>query len=130
VHEAGELTTVTGQTVRADAVLLPLLQALNNVGIRTTDSCENLHDLLGKLMPEQIPVLLGEEDPGTISYAPALRRREAVIRFESRNDAERKFINTVRPFTWLHLSDGSTHAQLTFPLHMLPVLIVVATRVI
>ncbi|MHA7298215.1 hypothetical protein [Pseudarthrobacter sp. MDT3-1] len=127
-HDSRELLTATGETVNVDTELHTLLEVMNVAGIRTTGSCKDLRGAMEQLWPEQVQVLLAEDHPHTISYAVTLRRREAVIRFENRNDAERQFIKSLRFTEGLHIANGPTQTQLTFPLHMIPVLAILAGR--
>lgn len=120
VHESHELHLSTGETVQADAELVPLLQALAEGGIRTTASCQDFHGGMEQLWPEQIPVLLAQEDPRSINYAVPLRRKEAVVRFENRNESARAYIRAIRAVEELHLTDGPSQAQIVFPLSMVP----------
>lgn len=126
VHASQEVQLSTGETVQADAELAPLLEALASAGIRTTASCQDFRGGMEQLWPEQIPVLLAEEDPRTVNYAVPLRWAGAVVRFENRTDPARAFIRTIRALEGLHLTDGTTQAQLCFPLDMVPELMKLA----
>lgn len=121
VHAPKELTTATGDVVQVDAGLHPLLTAMKDAGIRTTASCQDFHEAMQALWPEQIPVLLADSSHG-VSYTAPLRRREAVIRFENRNDAERALVRALRRLDDIHLSDGATETQVSFRPDLTPAL--------
>lgn len=127
-HASREVELSTGETVQADAELIPLLEALAVAGVRTTASCQDFHGGMEQLWPEQIPVLLAQENPRTLNYGVPLRRKEAVVRFENRNEPARAYIRSVRSIEGLHLTDGASQAQLSFPLSMAPELTARAGR--
>lgn len=115
-HRALPLRTATGEEVPVDAALHPLLQALSDAGVRTTGSCQAFYDAMKALVPENIPSLVSDTTMG-VTYSVPLLRREAFIRFENRNTAERMFIKNLHGLEWLHLADGRTEAQISFPQH-------------
>ncbi|WP_091465360.1 hypothetical protein [Paenarthrobacter nitroguajacolicus] len=125
VHPAEVLTTATGDKVKVDAALHPLLTALSTAGVRTTGSCQAFYEAMQALVPENIRSLASDTTNG-VTYSVPLRRREAFIRFENRNPAERKLVKALRNRDWLHLSDGRVEGQISFPLARVPELLTVA----
>lgn len=115
VHPAEVLTTATGDKVKVDAALHSLLTALSAAGVRTTGSCQAFYEAVQALIPTNMRTLISDTHEG-VTYSVPLRRREAFIRFENRNPAERKLVKALRNLDWLHLSDGRVEGQISFPL--------------
>lgn len=118
VHPAKDLTTADGATVQVDVILHPLLEALASAGIRTTASCENLHDAMQKLWPEQIPIILNPE-PGTVNYAGVVAERQAVIRFKVGEPLDAALIKQLHLAEWAVTETTRIEAQSRFHLEHL-----------
>lgn len=125
VHSMAVITTAEGHRARVDALLVPLLTAMNRVGIRTTDSCQNLQEAVTALWPERLPEL-AEHQPGTVTYAQIIESGNAFIRLRTTNEAERQFMQAARHIgVWQSAGDV---AQLSFPLKKLPSLLRLAAE--
>lgn len=118
VHAQAHLTTADGQDVSVDKALHKTLAIMAANGVRTTDSSENFREAMEKLGPHQIPAVLQEaiQNPRAISFAEAIRRRHAVIRFTAENEAELECVARLRNHSWIFIETGHLVCQITFPL--------------
>lgn len=116
VHEAVDLTTAEGLTVRVDATLHPLLSTLAAHGIRTTDSCADFHGAVQQIDAHQLAPLMNGATRGTLNYETVLRHRAAFIWIRNDNDHERAFITAAGQLDGVIVETVSLLTQLVFPL--------------
>lgn len=119
VHESDAITTAGGGTARVDAPLAALLTAMNEAGIRTTDSCQNLAEAVTELWPERLAEL-AKPVAGTVNYSQVVTTGNAFIRMRATSAVEQRFIKATQ-----HLGEwqsGADLAQLSFPLQNVPAL--------
>lgn len=113
VHDMRAILTAEGQTISVDARLVPLLEAMNRRGLRTTDSCENLSEAIQVLWPERLPEI-SKDVAGTVNYASTVISGSAFIRLRATSRPERQFIQAAR-----HIGEwqsGAGIAQVSFSL--------------
>lgn len=113
VHDVGTIVSAEGQTVAVDARLAPLLEAMNQRGLRTTDSCQNLSEAIHALWPERL-LEISKDVAGTVNYASTVTSGNAFIRMRATSRPERQFIQAAR-----HIGEwqsGVGIAQVSFSL--------------
>lgn len=115
VHTAQSIITADGQQAEVDEVLAPLLEAMNNAGIRTTDSCQNLSEAVAQLWPERLPVLASDQS-ATVNYARTIATGNAFIRLRTNTAAERRFLDALARVEGVTTQQTSEVAQVDFPL--------------
>ncbi|MEV4987667.1 hypothetical protein [Pseudarthrobacter sp. LMD1-1-1.1] len=123
VHQALTLTTAEGLTVEVDAELHPLLSALAAAGIRTTDSCINMHETITAISPESYGSIINGHDRNTMNYETILRRQAAFIRLRNNNDAEQAFITAAGKIPGAEVFTSGALTQLVFPQATIPALL-------
>lgn len=123
VHPALTLTTAEDLTVEVDADLHPLLSTLAAAGVRTTDSCINMHETITAIAPEAYGTMINGHDRNTMNYETSLRRQAAFIRLRNDNDAEQAFITTARTMPGVEVVTSGALTQLVFPQTSLPALL-------
>ncbi|MGY4544512.1 uncharacterized protein (DUF2249 family) [Arthrobacter sp. UYNi723] len=123
VHPALTLTTAEHLTVDVDADLHPLLSALAAAGIRTTDSCINMHETITAIAPGHYGEIINGHDRNTMNYETVLRRQAAFIRLRNDNDTEQVFITTAGKIPSTEAFTSGALTQLVFPQTAIPALL-------
>ncbi|WP_104175518.1 hypothetical protein [Arthrobacter sp. Y81] len=123
VHPALTLTTAENLTVEVDAEMHPLLSALAATGIRTTDSCINMHETITALAPGSYGEIINGHDRKTMNYETVLRRKAAFIRLRNDNGAEQAFITAAGKIAGMETLTSGALTQLVFPQDSIPALL-------
>jgi hypothetical protein len=123
VHPALALTTAEGLTVEIDAELHPLLAILAAAGIRTTDSCINMHETITAIAPGAYGEIINGHDRNTMNYETTLRRQAAFIRLRNDNTAEQEFITAAAKIPGMEVITSGALTQLVFPQAGIPTLL-------
>lgn len=123
VHPALTLTTAEGLTVEVDADLHHLLSALAAAGIRTTDSCINMHETITAIAPGEYGAIINGHDRNTMNYETVLRRQAAFIRLRNDDDTEQAFIAAAGQIPGAEVFTSGALTQLVFPQSTIPALL-------
>jgi hypothetical protein len=123
VHAPLTLTTAEDLIVEVDTDLHPLLSALALAGIRTTDSCINMHETITAIAPESYGSIINGHDRNTMNYETILRRQAAFIRLRNDNAAETAFITAAGKIPGTEVFTSGALTQLVFNQGSIPALL-------
>ncbi|WP_018762418.1 hypothetical protein [Arthrobacter sp. 135MFCol5.1] len=128
VHPALTLVTAENLTVDVDAELHPLLTAMAGAGIRTTDSCINMHETITAIAPESYGSIINGHDRNTMNYETSLRLQAAFIRLRNENDAEQAFIAKASEVPEVEVMTSGGLTQVVFPQNTVQALLKAVTE--
>lgn len=123
VHPSRTLTTAEDLTVEIDAELHTLLSAMAAAGIRTTDSCINLHECIMAIEPRGYAPLINGSQRGTMNYERVLRRKAAFIRLRNDGSQEQAFISRAEKLPGIETTATGLLTQVVFPQDSIPALL-------
>lgn len=115
VHQALPLVTAENLTVEVDAELHPLLSVLAQAGIRTTDSCINMHETIMAIKPAFYGPMTNGYVLDTMNYGTVMRKREAFIRLRNDSDTEEAFIAAAARCAGVETMTSGALTQIIFP---------------
>jgi hypothetical protein len=123
VHPSLPLITAEDLAVEVDGALHPLLSVMATAGIRTTDSCINMHETITAIAPESYGTIINGHARGTMNYERILRRKAAFIRLRNENDQEQAFIAKAEQLPGVETMTSGLLTQLVFPAESVPALL-------
>lgn len=121
-HESRKLTTAEGEAIEVDQELWPLINAMALQGIRTTESCINLREVVEGVAPEQIPALMNGAPRSILSHETTIRRSGAYVRLINENESEQRFIERAEQLEGVSITHSSSITQLVFNRAEIPAL--------
>ena len=114
VHQSRELHTAEGQTVAVDSDLWPLLNSMAKAGLRTTDSCVNLREVIETVDPHSLTTVINGTERGVLSYERVVREQLAFIRLRNDSTVEQRFISSVTNLAGVEVQTTGSITQLAF----------------